>query len=315
MPITTRPIYLENRFFFLPQVALMLGAKVLHDERDYIDKGGLAADPTRKSASRNYDGFNPKIGLLWEPRRDIQAFVDVTRSQDVPDFTDLTQTIGMTNTFVPLQAQHAWTAEIGTRGKYARLNWDVTYYHSWIQDELLQFTTDSTIPASTFNAGNTVHQGIELGASMEVLRNISGPRSGDKVTISQLWNWSDFTFHNDPQYGNNRIPGVSENILRTTISYTRPNGFYFTPNIDWIPSGAWADYANTLKVPGYTLVGLETGFNLPNGFSIYLDARNLTDENYISDFGPVTNAQAANTTVFYPGEGRSVYAAGMSYAF
>jgi iron complex outermembrane recepter protein len=306
--------YFENRFFFLPHVALMAGAKLLHDERNYIDKGGLAADPVPKSANRSYDGFNPKLGLLWTPRPEIQAFVDVTRSQDVPDFTDLNQTIGTTTNFVPLQAQHAWTAEIGTRGTYDRLTWDATYYRSWVRDELLQFTTDPSIPASTFNAGNTLHQGIELGVTVEVMRHVSGPQSDDKLTLSQLWNWSDFSFRNDPQYGNNRIPGLPEQVLRTTVSYTRPDGFYFSPSLDWVPNGAWADYANTLRVPGYALVGLETGINLASGWSIYLDVRNLTDKRYVSDIGPVTNATKVSTAVFYPGEGRSAYV-GMRAAF
>ncbi|HVO15593.1 MAG TPA: TonB-dependent receptor [Alphaproteobacteria bacterium] len=306
--------YAENRFYFLPQLALMTGAKALHDERRYNDKGGLPADPNPKTAERGYNGFNPKLGLLWEPRKDVQAFVDVTRSQDVPDFTDLNQTIGATNTFVPLQSQHAWAAEIGTRGKYERFAWDATYYHSWVRDELLQFTVNPSTPASTFNAGRTVHQGIELGASVDLFRDITAPNAGDTLTIGQLWNWSDFAFRNDPQYGNNRIPGVPQHLLRTTVSYTRAGGFYFSPNLDWVPNGAWVDYANTLKAPGYMLVGLQTGYNFDNGLSLYLDARNLANKRYVTDFGAVTNAQTANTAVFYPGDGRSLFL-GMRYAF
>jgi iron complex outermembrane receptor protein len=306
--------YFENRFFMLPRLALMTGAKLLHDKRRYVDNGGLATDPAAKTANRAYDGFNPKLGLLWNPRPDIQIFADVTRSQDVPDFTDLTQTIAATGSFVPLQSQRAWTAEIGTRGSYRRFGWDATLYRSWVRGELLQYTTDSSIPASTFNAGDTLHQGIELGVSVELLRNISGPRAGDKLTLRQLWNWSDFTFRNDPQYGNNRIPGIPLNVLRTTVSYTRPDGFYFSPNIDWVPGGAWADYANTLKVPGYVLFGLETGVNFSDGWSIYFEARNLADKRYVSDFGPVTDARTQNTAIFYPGDGRSVFV-GLRHVF
>jgi iron complex outermembrane receptor protein len=55
--------------------------------------------------------------VLWEPKKNVQAFIDITRSADVPDFTDLSQTIGMTQQFVPLAAQHGWTLELGTRGQ------------------------------------------------------------------------------------------------------------------------------------------------------------------------------------------------------
>src|SRR3546814_21196973 len=67
--------------------------------------------------------------LLWELRKDVQAFIDVTRSQDVPDFSDLVQSGFSSTNFVPLDAQKAWTLETVTRGKYERFGWDVTAYH------------------------------------------------------------------------------------------------------------------------------------------------------------------------------------------
>ena len=154
--------FAENRFYFLPTVALMTGAKILRDERTYTDFGGLALNPVRKFDSRAYEGFNPKVGLLWEPQRDIQVFTNLTRSQDIPDFTDLAQTVATTTKFVPLAAQRAWTAEVGTRGNVDRFAWDVTLYRSQFQDELLQFVVGPGVPASTFNAPRTVHQGVEL---------------------------------------------------------------------------------------------------------------------------------------------------------
>jgi iron complex outermembrane receptor protein len=52
-----------------------------------------------------------------------------------------------------------------------------------------------------------------------------------------------------------------------------------------------------------------------NGLSVFLDARNLTNKRYVSDISTIANAQtAASTAIFYPGEGRSVFA-GVRYAF
>jgi iron complex outermembrane receptor protein len=307
--------YFENRFWFLPKVALMTGAKAFHDERIYHDKGGLPGNLTPKEDSRSYDGINPKVGFLWQPEMNIQAFIDVTRSQDVPDFTDLNQIIGTTTQFVPLKAQDAWTLEAGTRGKHSRYGWDVTAYRSWISDELMQFTTNPNIPASTFNASSTIHQGVELGASAEILHDLIAPKAGDSLSLNQIWNFNDFHFQNDPQYGDNQIAGVPQHILRTEVSYKHRSGFYFTPGVDWAPDGAYADQANTLKTPGYALLGLQTGIQMENGVLFYIDARNLTDERYVSDISTVTNATTvASTAIFYPGDGRSVFA-GVRYAF
>ncbi|SAK95234.1 TonB-dependent receptor [Caballeronia fortuita] len=307
--------YVEDRLFFLPTVALMAGFKALRDVRKYVDHGGLAADPNYKSASQTFSGVNPKLGLMWQPNREIQAYVDITRSQDVPDFGDLTQTFPTTTQFTPLASQHAWTLELGTRGTRDRVSWDVSAYRSLVRDQLLQYTTNPDIPASTFNANKTVLQGIEAGVSVDVWRDITRAGAGDKLTLSGVWNLSDFRFKDDPQYGNNRIAGVPVNVIRAMLGYSRPNGFHVSASVDWVPAGAWADDANTLRVPGYTLLGVQAGMDFRNGLSVFLDARNLTNKRYVSDISTIADARTASSTaIFYPGEGRSIFA-GMRYAF
>ncbi len=307
--------YFENRLFVVPTIALMTGLKAFRDVRQYVDHGGLSADPAYKSASAVYDGLDPKLGLLWQPARDIQAFVDITRSQDVPDFGDLTQTFSATTRFTPIRSQHAWTLEAGTRGRADRVAWDLTAYRSLVRDQLLQYTTNPDIPASTFNAGRTVLQGVEAAASVDLLRDIVRPGAGDKLTFSALWNLSDFRLKDDPQYGNNRIAGVPLNVLRAALGYTRADGFHIAATVDWVPSGAWADDANTLHAPGYAVWGIQAGVDLRDGLSLFVDARNLANKRYISDISTIANAlTASSTAIFYPGEGRAVFA-GMRYAF
>ncbi|AGW94219.1 MULTISPECIES: TonB-dependent receptor family protein [Cupriavidus] len=304
--------YLEDRLWITPTVALMAGAKAYYSQRRYQDYGGLAVNPTPKSDDTHYSGVNPKFGVLWEPAQDIQAFADITRSADVPDFTDLNQTIGTTTRFVPLAAQHGWTLELGTRGRTERLGWDVTLYRSLVRDQLLQFTVDPNVPAATFNANRTTLQGVELGITADLLQNLAGP--GDRLTLSQLWNYSDFRFDNDPQYGNNRIAGVPEHVLRTTIAYSRASGLRVAGTIDWVPTGAYVDYANTLRVPAYVLFGVQASYAFARGVTLFLDVRNLANKRYVSDFSTVADARTANTAVFYPGTGRAFYA-GVRYNF
>ena len=299
----------ENRFYFLPEWAFMVGAKGFLDQRDYINEGGYAAGPNYLSNGKNYGGFNPKVGFLWEPVKNVQAFIDIAGSQDVPDFNDLTQVQNNGQTgFVPLAAQRAWTLELGTRGSYGRFNWDITAYQSWLNGELMQYTTNASVPASTFNANSTMHQGIELGGRIQVAERILGADVEDVLTVAQVWNFSNYRFQNDPQYSNNRIAGTPMNVLRSTISYNHPSGFYFTPIVDWVPQGAFADYANTLKTPGYALLGLQTGVDFENGVSVFIDGRNLTNTHYVSDMSTITNANKVSTAIFYPGDGASAFA-------
>jgi iron complex outermembrane receptor protein len=181
---------------------------------------------------------------------------------------------------------------------------------------MLQFNTNPSFPSSTFNARNTVHQGVEFGARVDLLRDIAGPDARDKLTLRQLWNLSDFKFEGDQQFRNNRIAGVPTHVLRTSLMYVHGSGFYAGPIVDWVPSGAFADQANSLRAPGYTLLGLQAGIDFDNGVSLFLDARNLTDKRYISDISTIVDARAAgaNTSIFYPGDGASAFA-GIRMAF
>ncbi|MFF8801858.1 MULTISPECIES: TonB-dependent receptor family protein [unclassified Methylobacterium] len=301
--------YAENRFWFRPDMALMTGAKLFSSNRTFSNRGGLPASPTARFATLTYEGVNPKLGLLWQPLPEIQVFADVTRSRDVPDFSDLAQANTLGTTFVPLAAQRAWTYEAGSRGRIDRLAWDVTLYRAEVRDALINFTPNPAlgIPAATFNAPRTRHQGVEAAVTLDLAEDLTG--RGDRLALTQIWTHNDFRFVGDPVFGNNRIAGVPRDLLRTVLSYRHPSGFHIAPALDWVPQGAFADHANTLKVPGYALVGVQAGIDFANGVSLFVDARNLTDARFVSDIAVVTNAATVpgGPVAFFPGNGRSVF--------
>ncbi|NOG70678.1 TonB-dependent receptor domain-containing protein [Roseicella sp. DB1501] len=294
-------LFLENRLWVAPSLALVAGAKALRNDRDYENR------LNGQRYSRTYDGFNPKLGLLWQPRTELQFFTNITRSQDVPDFSDQLQTVGIRPVWVPLDSQRAWTVELGTRGRFDRGGWDVTLFRSNLRGQLLQYSLNPSIPANTFNAGTTVNQGVELAARYDLAQGLFD--TGDRLTLGQVWTFNDFRFRGDRQYGDNRIAGLPPHVLRTSLAYAQPDRFFLRPALDWVPQGAWADYANTLRGNSYIKLGLEAGVTVAPGITLFLDARNLTNKRYVSDVSTIINAQApgANTAVFYPGEGRSLY--------
>jgi iron complex outermembrane receptor protein len=73
-------------------------------------------------------------------------------------------------------------------------------------------------------------------------------------------------------------------------------------------------------------LGVQAGFTvpravlpegiLPYGVSFYLDARNLTNQRYITDLQPLVNASFPdpNPSIYFPGIGRAIYA-GMRVTF
>ena len=44
---------------------------------------------------------------------------------------------------------------------------------------------------------------------------------------------------------------------------------HIAPNVEWVPHGGWADYANTTRAPGYTLLGLSAGATVRSGWKMW----------------------------------------------
>ncbi|MGH7026371.1 TonB-dependent receptor family protein [Brevundimonas sp.] len=288
-------VFAEGRLFVTDRLALVAGGSWGRATRDYADRLNPANDD-----SIDYDWFSPRLGLLWEAQSGAQVFANVTRSVEPPTYGALVQ--APLTGFTPVQVQDAWTAEIGTRGRHGPFAWDLTAYRSQIDGEILNFIVGPDIPAATFNADWTIHQGIEAGLDWTLPIELAD----GSLMLRQTYNWSDFRFDGDARWGDNRLPVVPEHQYRTELTWRHPSGVFVTPSVEWRISSPYVDYANTTKAPDYAVLGLAGGFNIGTNTSVYVDARNLTNERYVGEFSAATIA-TASTASFFPGEGRSVF--------
>ncbi|PZO40108.1 MAG: TonB-dependent receptor [Alphaproteobacteria bacterium] len=298
-------VFGEGRLFVTDRVAIVAGGSWGRAERDFqsfVVPG--VASTFNLTRGKDYDWFAPRFGLLWQSESGAQAYANVTRSIEPPNFGSLSPTVGG---FAPIEAQEAWTWEAGVRGRTSQFSWDMAVYRAELDNELLNFVVNPAlgIPAATFNAGPTVHQGIEAGLDW---------RFAPGWRLRQTYTLSDFFFENDLAYGDNDLPLVPPHLYRAELRYDHPSGWFIAPAIETTPSDSWLDYANTFKVPGYTIVNLGLGWNLDERVSLSVDARNLLDERYVSNFNAVTNARTASTAVFWPGEGVSAFV-GLRFAY
>ena len=289
-------VFAEGRLFVTERLAVVAGGSFGRATRDYADRLNPANDDAIA-----YEWFSPRLGLIWEDDNGAQVFANLSRSVEPPAYGALVQ--APLTGFTPVDIQGAWTAEIGTRGWHGSLAWDVAVYRSRIEGELLNFIVGPDIPAATFNAGTTIHQGVEAGLDWRLPFDLD--EGG--LTLRQTYAWSDFRFDGDARWGDNRLPVVPEHQYRAELAWRHPSGLTLTPSVEWRLSRPWVDYANTMKAPAYAVFGLNAAYAVNDTASIYLDARNLTDEAYVGEFSAVTDARTASTSVFYPGEGRSVF--------
>jgi iron complex outermembrane receptor protein len=321
---TNIALYGQEEIFLAHDLRVVGGLQLdyaLRSNESYDFKGKKSA-----SSTRDFYGVNPKLGIIYDLEPTIQFYGNLSRSFEPPMFGDLTPNAVLLppgQALFPLSAQRASTVEAGTRGAWERLRWDFALYHSWIDDELLLFIPNPKFPGvtQTLNASPTHHMGLESALDVclwqgiceepSELRQPAGywdPRE-DRLILRQVYNWSDFRFDHDPVYGQNSLPIIPEHFYRAELLYTHPCGFYVGPNVAAVFGHYPVDFANTLFAPPYGIMGFRIGYQSPkHGFSVFIDARNLTDEHYISTVDPLANARGRDQQVFYPGDGRAVYA-------
>ena len=288
-------VFGEGRLFVTEHLALVGGATWGQAERDYASVAVPGVKSTfNLDASKTYNWISPRLGLLWQNEVGDQVFANLTRSVEPPNFGSMTPTnVG----FAPVKAQKAWTGEIGARGRHGPFTYDLTLYRAELRDEMLQYAVSSSIPAATFNADKTLHQGIEAALDWA-----PAPR----WRIRQTWTYSDFRFKDDVQYGDNRLPIVPKHFYRSEVRYDHPRGWFLAPSLEWSATDQWIDYKNTQKAPGYAILNLNAGWKVTPAVSLFLDARNLTDKAYVSNTQAATT-WTATTATLWPGDGRSVF--------
>ena len=320
-------VFAEDQFWLNKVLGVTLGAQLSYAERSN-QNASVGTTNTAFDNNQNWWGFSPKLGLLFQPDASTQVFANISRSFEPPSFGELvgsqlqfqvpTGLFLASTPSVGLQAQTATTAEIGSRGTRGAFNWDAAYYFSWIENELLEFQIAPGV-GQTKNAGKTTHQGIELGLGFDFLHpngeeideRKAASKTREKLVIQTHYLWNNFRYRNDQAYGNGPLAGVPEHYLRTDLTYSTPGGFYVGPNIECVPRGYRVDAAGTLFTDAYFLVGAKAGIRRPNGWSLYVEARNLADKRYAATTGVVSDA-SGSPAQFLPGDGRSFFA-GIEY--
>ncbi len=307
-------VYGQAEISLTKDVTAIIGLQYLNTRRDSDNVLNAVDGEVTESQ------INPRFALLWDVDDNAQLFFNVNRGFEPAGISDLTA--GGVLDFTPLKAQEAWTVEAGTRGQQGRIAWDFSVYRSWVENEFIDLAQPrfGSFVSATFNADETVHQGIELGVDL-VLTPAALEETGGELIWRNIYTYNDFFFASDPRdlndqvfaFDGNRLAGVPEQVHVSELRLERDR-WYAAVNFRWIPEGPFVDFANTVEVPGYELVGVTAGYDITDNARLFVSAENLTDEVYISNVSTVANQSLENARVFTPGQGRAVFG-GLSVAF
>lgn len=324
-------MYVQDTWSWREDFRLVVGLQYFHADRILHDRSLTPLPPPippfppqpnvvpgNQSSENPYDQFCPRFGFNADLTETLILYGNVSRSAEAPSMSE----IGDRANFAQfpafagnLQAQTAWTPEIGLRGQPTEgVTLDLAYYHSWIRDELLFQQAPVPNQTLTINVPKTVHEGVELGALIDVGRGLftSGPTdaSNDLLQWNVVYDWFNFHFDADPLYGGARLPGVPQNVVYTSLDYRHPSGIILGPNLRCV--GRYdLTFNNTggdpFQIDGYSLLGFRAGYQPSEKWYFYVDMRNLTDRRYLADGTITPGSIPGGFAQVTPGQNRAIY--------
>jgi|GEM_PF-2952544 len=329
LKINNIEVFADNEYLLTDQWAVLAGFNYLESKRDYVDNIKSCVDSTCKifeqptirdgdqSFSLTYRGFSPKFGLRFNWAEQQYAFANISKSLGMPSGSEMNTRTAVGES--ALDEQVATTFELGAKGQSDTLSWEVTYYLSEIDDELLDQTVNGS--AVIFNFDETRHEGLETG--IEWLAGSDLLQEGDTLIWSAVYNWSDFTvekFADDTSLEGKTIPRTPEHVAYVEAEYIMANGLSIIPNIRYVDSYETTydnSGGNAFDVDDHSLLGLKLNYDAGNGLSAFIDLRNLEDKVYAVDAAPTDTVKCAfgkcaTSASVNPGQGRTAYV-GLQY--
>jgi iron complex outermembrane recepter protein len=297
--------WVQDRYSFDEHCKFVVGTRFDWSSRCLRDR--FLSDGNA-SGELNYSGFSPRLGTIYEFNREVQAYGNLSMAYEPPVFSE--QTLSNTSGLVNLQPQKSYQFEIGTRGKWRKVDWDLSIYNAEIEDELFSNNLGNTGLSLLSNTPRTRHTGIEVGGGYKVWEGLlekgEAKKQKDYIKISTSYTWSDFWIVSDGIYTGKRLPGVPENFWVSKLSYDHPGGFSYGFKVETTPDAYFVDKANNLQNDGYTVFGMDASMEFKNGLRIFGELRNITDVTYASAVS-VTEAATATSAQFKPADGFAMY--------
>lgn len=296
-------VFAMDRWHFAERWTLVYGAQAVTGTRE-VDNVAIPAG-TERNPKADYESINPRLGAIYQLADRSELFANVSKLYEAPTLYQLEDDVQASDE--TLDAMQGVVGEVGTRGKVplgraSKWNWEVSFYYAQIKDEILSIDDPNASGTSlATNVDDTIHAGVEALISASFALGDSAHRIEPLLSMT----YNDFTFDNDPEYGNNQLPVAPTFFIRGEVMYRHGNGFFVGPTFD-IVDDRYGDFANNKEIDGYELLGLRTGV-ARDSWEVYLEGRNLTDKAYVANVN-VSDNEAVNPVRIQAGEPRSVYA-------
>ena len=268
--VTTTALYLENRTALTPALHLLTALRHERIEVDLTNRRDVTpALPA--SYSRSYSPTTGRVGLVWDATPEANLYAQFSTAADPPSgmlmgasFADAINNTGLTTgRQVEAGSKLSFWQGKGTAA--------LAVYHITRRNISTQDPQDST---RTVLVGQQSSRGVELSMGLAPT-----PR------WSVQGNWS----HVDARYDNYQQGGVSlagkrptntpASVLNLWTSYRITPALEVNAGLRRV-GGIYADAANTLSWPAYTLLDLGLSYRIDPRMTVVARLRNATDRVY-----------------------------------
>lgn len=272
----------------------------------------LTTGSHRRPADTNvdFDHLSPKLGATYQFSPNLNGFISYRQAFRAPSEGQLFRQGQAINT-VNLKPIKVQSVELGLRSKSNKSHYNISLYSMMKKDDILTYRhPDNT--RETMNAGETLHQGIEVGLGTQLV---------DDVMLDVAASYAKHTYEvwqprSTVIYSGNEMESAPRLIMNTRLNYKPMFLKGGKIEVEWVKLGEyWMDADNTNKYAGHDVFNLRFNYFSSKKVEWYMRLMNLADKRYATA-AKYSAAAFGNPEKFEysPGMPRTAYI-GMKYKF
>jgi len=276
--VTTTAVYVENRTALVPTVNLVTALRHERIDLDLTNRRAVtAANPA--SFSRSYEPTTGRIGVVWDVAPGANLYAQYATAADPP--SGILTTASFSDVRNNSELTTGRQVEIGSKIDFWEKKGNATVALYDIQRQNIA-TQDPNNSALTVLVGEQSSRGVELAIGLQP---------------TPQWSIQANAAYVDAQYDRFNQGGVSlAGKTPTNTPSTVANlwvSYAFTPTLEGSVGlrhvgKVYADAANTLTWPSYTLVDLALSWQVNKSVALIGRLRNATDKLYAANVASAT---------------------------
>ena len=315
-------VFVEEQLSFGERLLLTVGAR--HDAISYYNQNFIRPS---LDASRTFSRTTPKLGATWKLSAAHAVYANVGGGVEVPagNETDPASTFGqdtVTSLNPLLEPIRSTTYELGTKrivafgggwGALQSASYDVALYDTEVRNEIVPYRGGRFY----FTAGRVRRQGAEAGLALAAAGGVTARGALTLNRHRYLEYLVDSVHYGAPgrfaNYGGNRVVGVPSVHYGASLGVAPAAlaGIRLEAGVTGVGS-FFADDANLVEVPGYTLLNATVGIDDPVAFGHryglrgFVTVNNLAGRRYIGSAFLNPDVVGGQPVAFEPGRPREV---------